>query len=1160
MSEGLEHDLKAAVRGEVRFDDGYRAMYSTDASNYRQIPLAVVCPKDEDDVVSAVAACRKHGAPIVNRGGGTSLAGETCNNAVVLDFSKYMNRVLEIDYDERYAWVQPGCVLDDLRNLAEKKHLTFGPDPSTHNRNTIGGMIGNNSCGMHAQMAGRTEQNILELEILTYDGLRLVVGKGDAAIVLASSFDDAVAQRATATQDDTVRAPVSEIRSRLKALGDKYAGLIRERFPDIPRRVSGFALNELLPENDFNVARALVGTEGTCVTVLRAKCKLVHSPPFKSLAMLGFEDIASAGDFVPFCNRHEPIALEAVDETLFNFMREKGLVPHDKDELFPAGSAWLIVQFGEDTQEAATAKAEALVADARSPHARLDSALTALRSTALRLGRQTAPAQDDTSNDAPHDASTAQRDTHKPAPHIKGAKVIADEHMMQEIWEIREAGLGVTSKIPGEGDFYPGWEDSAVDPQYLGDYLREFAQVMKKYGYSAALYGHFGQACVHCSINFDLFTAEGIKKYRKFVTEMAHICVKYHGSLSGEHGDGQARGELLPIMYGDELVDAFWQFKQIWDPQNKMNPGKVVHPRKLDEDLRWGVNYEPWEPKTHFSFHEDRNSFAYAANRCVGAGVCRRHDKGTMCPSYMATREEMHSTRGRTRLLFEMLQGDPMKGRWQNETVKEALDLCLGCKGCKGECPVNVDMATYKAEFLSHYFEGKPRPLFMYAFGLMFWWAEVASRMPGVVNFFSQAFPFSAIIKRMLSIAPEREIPMFAARTFRQGLKRAPLGTHASGALLGVLRQAQDDTLKPAHHDTLKPAQDDTLKRAPLGTHASGALLGVLRQAQDDTLKPAHHDTLKPAHHDTLKPAHHDTLKPAHDDTGNTVILWADTWNNYFHPQTLEAAVEVLEDAGFDVVLPPRQICCGRPLYDYGMLERARKQLLPIIDDLRPLIRAGVPLLMLEPSCASVFKDEMLNLFPNDRDARRLAEQTFLFESFMDEKCKDYKPPKLKRKAVVHEHCHKKATLNRNAETHIFDRMELDYENLESGCCGMAGGFGFEEAHYDVSVKCGERVLLPKVREALPETVVVADGFSCREQIAQLTQRQALHPSQVMQMALQATRERRESNDPFPELRYLPDIRKEREEVIRRGYTVLGAIAAGAALAAIGALVLWRRK
>lgn len=1007
----LERDLRASVRGDVHCEDGYRAMYSTDASNYRQVPVAVVLPKDDADVLEALAVCRRHAVPVVNRGGGTSLAGETCNAAVVFDFSKYMNRILEIDYDRKYAWVEPGCVLDDLRDLAEKKHQTFGPDPSTHNRNTIGGMIGNNSCGMHAQMAGKVEENIEELDVVTYDGVRMTVGP-----VSDEELETIVREGGRK----------AEIYASLRAIRDKYASEIRRRFPDIPRRVSGFPLNELLPENGFNVAKALVGTEGTCVTVLRAKCRLVHSPPYKALAILGFEQIAEAGDHVPFCNEFNPIALEGMDETLFQFMHEKGKVPRDKDELFPKGSAWLVVQFGADGKEEASAKAHELVA------------------AAARL---------------------------KP----KGAKVLDDPALMQQIWDIREAGLGVTSKIRGEPDFYPGWEDSAVDPACLGEYLREFQDVMKRYGYYASIYGHFGQACVHCSINFDLFTAEGIAKYRRFVHEMAHVCVKYRGSLSGEHGDGQARGELLPIMYGDELVRAFWEFKTAWDPDNRMNPGKVVRPYRIDENLRWGVNYDPPNPETHFSFREDRGSFAYAANRCVGAGVCRKHDKGTMCPSYMATRDEMHSTRGRSRLLFEMLQGNPMKGGWRNETVRESLDLCLACKGCKGECPVNVDMATYKAEFLSHYFEGRPRPLHMYAFGLMFWWAKIAALAPNVVNFLTQAPPFSTLAKRIVRMAPQREIPMFADRTFRDWFE-------------------QRKRPKP------------------------GARNGSKAQL---------------------------------------VILWADTWNNHFHPETLQAAVEVLEDAGCEVMLPPRQICCGRPLYDYGMLGLAKRQLRAILDTLRPFIREGVPVLGLEPSCISVLKDELRDLLAHDRDAERLHAQTFLVETFLMEKIENYRPPKLRRTAVVQEHCHKKALLDMNAEMHVFDAMQLQYEKPDTGCCGMAGAFGFEESHYEVSLTCGERVLLPKVREAAPETIVVADGFSCREQITQTTNRQALHPVQVVKMGLDNRGFDRD--DAYPERRYMPEKHARKARIIRRGYAAIAAAAAGLTIAALAVTALRRR-
>jgi Fe-S oxidoreductase len=549
---------------------------------------------------------------------------------------------------------------------------------------------------------------------------------------------------------------------------------------------------------------------------------------------------------------------------------------------------------------------------------------------------------------------------------------------------------------------------------------------------------------------------------------MSYICVKYKGSLSGEHGDGQARGELLPIMYGDELVHAFWEFKTAFDPQNLMNPGKIVRPYRIDENLRWGVNYQPWEPKTAFTFKDDYHSFAYAANRCVGAGVCRKHDKQTMCPSYMVTKEEHYSTRGRARLLFEMLQGNPMKHGWRSEAVKSSLDYCLACKGCKHECPVNVDMATYKAEFLHHYFKGKVRPIQMYLFGYMFWWAKLASLMPGVANFFTQAPPFSIFFKKIASVAPQRHIPMFADHTFR----------------------------------------DWFAKRTP-------------RTAGKER-----------------------------------VLLWADTWNNHFHPQTAQAAVEVLEDAGYHVLIPPHQICCGRPLYDYGLLNQAKRQLHAVLADLRPLIREGVPLVGLEPSCLSVFKDEMQNMLDHDMDAQRLASQSFTLETFLNkkaEKDEQYKPPKLERTAIVHEHCHKKAVLDPTSETHVFGQMHMDFEQLDSGCCGMAGAFGFEESHYDMSIKCGERVLLPKVRQAKPQTVVVADGFSCREQIMQTTDRQAIHPAEVMKMAIDDRGYSRD--DAYPELRFMPDKEKKRRDIIVRGYAVLGAVLVLGA-AATGALLL----
>ncbi|HEY3933542.1 MAG TPA: FAD-binding and (Fe-S)-binding domain-containing protein [Gemmatimonadales bacterium] len=947
--------LAQRVRGEVRFNDGDRALYSTDASNYRQIPIGVVLPRDADDVVEAVAVCRDFGVPIVARGGATDLAGSTCNAAVVLDMSKYMTHIVAIDWTARSALVEPGAVLDDLRDEAEARHLTFGPDPATHNRNTLGGMIGNNSCGMHAQMAGKVEENTDELEILTYDGMRMWVGP---------------------TSDEELETIIAaggrrgEIYAGLKAIRDTYGDEIRARFPRIPRLVSGYPLHQLLPEHGFHVARALVGTENTCVTVLQAKLRLVESPPCRTLVVFAFEDIFIAGDRVEFCNAHHPIALEGIDGSMFTYMHDKGMSTSGRDML-PKGNAWLIVEFGGATTDDADRQARGLMA--------------AFAATPL------APA----------------------------AKLFDNPAEEKLLWEIRESGLGSTSKIPHDPDFYPGWEDSAVAPKDVGKYLRELQQLFDKYGYTASLYGHFGQGCIHCSIDFDLYTADGIERWKAFLHDAAHLVTGYGGSLSGEHGDGQARGTLLPIMFGERLMQAFREFKALWDPLGKMNPGKVIDAYPVDTNLRWGTHYHPWDPDTHFAFRDDDRSFAHAANRCVGTGKCRKHDSGTMCPSYMATREEKHSTRGRARMLFEMLEGNPVRRGWRDPAVKEALDLCLSCKGCKGECPVNVDMATYKAEFLAHYYRGHRRPMAAYAFGLMPWWARIASHIPRIANFVSHAPGLRNAVKAVATMAPDRTVPVFAAQTFTAWFAKRPVRNADKAA----------------------------------------------------------------------------------------VLLWPDTWNNHFHPDTAQAAVEVLEAAGFQVTLPGISLCCGRPLYDYGMLTLAKKMLLRILDTLRPPIRAGISVVGLEPSCVSVFRDELPGMLPDDPDAKRLSEQTYLLSEFLAAKAPSFSVPALAAKAIVQGHCHQRSVLHFDDEVTLLKKLGIDSDVLDSGCCGMAGAFGFERGeHYRVSIACGERVLLPKVREASPDTLIVANGFSCREQIAQTTDRRALHIAEVLKMALDGAR------------------------------------------------------
>ncbi|HXT14357.1 MAG TPA: FAD-linked oxidase C-terminal domain-containing protein [Gemmatimonadaceae bacterium] len=947
----LEKWLRSDVRGEVRFNDGDRALYSTDASNYRQLPVGVVVPRSADDVVATVAACRAFGAPIMSRGGATDLAGATCNAAVVMDLSKYMNRVLEINWDEKWARVEPGTVLDDLRHRAEERSLTFGPDPATHARNTLGGMIGNNSCGMHAQMAGKVEENTLSLDVLTYDGERMRVGP---------------------TSEDELESIIGaggvrgEIYSRLKVIRDTYGDQIRAKFPKIPRLVSGYALHQLLPEHGFNVARALVGTESTCVTVLEAKLRLVHSPRVRTLVVVAYDDIFTAGDHVAFCNEFKPIALEGIDASMFKYMHDKGMSTSGR-KLFPNGGAWLVVEFGGDT------KAEA----AESAHKLMSGLEGKVDSSRVKLFED-----------------------------------VKQEHL---IWHIREAGLGSTSKIPHDPDFYPGWEDSAVGPEDVGNYLRDLQKLFDRYGYTASLYGHFGQGCVHCSIDFDLYTPDGITRWTRFLNEAAHLVTSYGGSLSGEHGDGQARGSLLPIMFGDELVQAFREFKAAWDPRGMMNPGKVVDAYPVDRNLRWGPHYHPWDPATHFAFTEDRGSFAYAANRCVGTGKCRKHDSGTMCPSYMVTREEKHSTRGRSRLLFEMLEGNPLGDGWRDESVKDALDLCLACKACRGECPVNVDMATYKAEFLSHYYDGHRRPLSAYAFGLMHRWARLAAHAPRFANFFTQTPGLRSLAKAAVSIAPERRIPPFARRTFRHWFK---------------------------HRKTPNPSS-------------------------------------------------------------TPVVLWVDTWNNYFLPDTARAAVQVLEAAGFQVVVPQRPLCCGRPLYDYGMLGTAKKLLRETLDALGPHLRAGTSVVGLEPSCVSVFRDELTNILPNDDDAKRLHDQSFMLGEFLAEHLDHLKLPPMHRKAVVHGHCHAKSILKFDSQSEVLKAAGLEFTVLDSGCCGMAGAFGYEKGeHYDVSVACGERVLLPAVRQSARDALILADGFSCREQIVQTTGVRALHLADALKMSL----------------------------------------------------------
>jgi FAD/FMN-containing dehydrogenase/Fe-S oxidoreductase len=953
----LEHELKRVVKGEVRFDRGSRALYSSDGSNYRQIPIGLVVPRDDADVIATVAACRKYGAPVLPRGAGTSLAGQTCNVAVVLDFTKYMNQILEVNVDGRFARVQPGVVLDTLRNRAEKNQLTFGPDPSTHSRCTLGGMIGNNSCGTHSLLAGKTVDNVIELRILLYDGTQLTVGPLDSEADLEAVIAEGGRR--------------GEIYSKLRDIGDRYADLIRAKYPNIPRRVSGYNLDQLLPENEFNVARSLVGTEGTCMIVLEAKLRLIESPQHRSLVCLAYPDTFSAADHVPEILPLNPIGLEGFEGSIVDGLKKKKA---PNLELIPEGRGFLLVEFGSNDPAEADAAARQLIDQIeRSP-----------------------------------DPPNMRLYTKAEARHV---------------WKLRESGPRAAAAAPGMPPEWEGWDDAAVPPERLGGYLRDIRALLDEYHYHAAFYGHFGHGCIHMRVSFDLQSEQGIRNYGEFVERAADLVVSYGGSLSGEHGDGQSRAALLPKMFGPELIKAFGEFKSVWDPGNKMNPNKVVNAYLPTENLRLGADYKPHDPKTYFHFPDDDGSFAKAALRCIGLGECRKHDTGSMCPSYMVTLEEEHSTRGRAHMLFEVLQGEVIGDGWKDEHVKSALDLCLSCKACKSECPTNVDVATYKAEFLAHYYEENTRPLHAYAFGLIDRWARLGSHFPRLSNFFSSAPGFRQILQGLLHLAPQRKMPQLAHYTFQSWARKR-------------------------------------------GTPGLGK-----------------------------------TPAPASTSSRGDVILWADTFNNYFHPETSKAALEVLQGAGFNVIVPQIHLCCGRPLYDFGLLEKAKEYLERVLSTLTPQISAGVPMVVLEPSCASVFRDELRNLFPHDVRAIKLRSQTFLLSEFLERHVPGYTPPQLSAKVLLHGHCHHKSLMGLGDEESLLRKMGTDLQSIDSGCCGMAGPFGFEKDKYEVSQAVGERVLLPAVRKTPEDALIVSDGFSCREQIQQATGRRAIHLAEALRLA-----------------------------------------------------------
>jgi len=947
--DSVKLELARQVEGEVRFDAGTRAAYATDASNYRQVPVGVVIPRHEGDVIAALSIARENSMPILARGGGTSLAGQACNAALVLDFSKYMNRVIAIEPGARVAQVEPGVIQSHLNAALAPHGLFFAPDPSTKDRCTVGGMIGNNSCGAHSAAYGKTVDNVEALEVILYDGTQLS---------LTGSIADAEIGATIARGGRE-----GELYSRIRELRDQSADSVRAHFPKLPRRVSGYNLDELMPERGFNLARAIVGSEGTLAAVIRATIRAVPRPNELGLVVLGFDDVFIAADQTPWLLEHRPEALEGFDENLPEFARIKAM---PGVRFLPAGRAFLLVELGGASRDEARERAQRVIAQARG------------------LGECT------------------------------GATYLADAQEQAAVWNIRESGLGSSAFIPGRPRTWPGAEDSAVPPARLGEFLRGFDRILTSHSLKVATYyGHFGEGCVHARVNFDLASAPGIATFRAAMIGLGELVANLGGSLSGEHGDGLARSELLPMMFRPELIAAFRDFKRIFDPDSMMNPGVIVDPHPLDSHLKLGANYRPREIATHFNFRAE-GGLAGAALRCVGIGKCRKTETGTMCPSYMATREEIHSTRGRARILFEALTTDLLPEGFADPAVRDALDLCLSCKGCRSECPSSVDMAAYRAEFFFNYYRSHRRPLSSAFFGKLNEAARLASYAPSIANALAHAPIVGGVMKKALAIHPDRELPRFAQRTFRSWFERR------------------------------------TAPRAG----------------------------------------------------GREVVLFPDTFNNFFEPHVAIAAVEVLERAGFRAIIPRHQLCCGRPLYDQGMLEQAKARLRDVMEALDPFVAVGIPIVGLEPSCILTFRDELPSLFSEDPRAKAIASSVFLLDEFLAHEAPDFAPPELHRRTLVHGHCHQKAIAGIGDEVMLLSRAAgAELEVLDAGCCGMAGAFGYGREHFEVSKAIGARVLIPAIEKAPPKAIIVADGFSCRSQIRHFCpSRRPMHLAEVLNL------------------------------------------------------------
>ena len=964
--DDLIRDLRKRVAGEVRFDPMTKVLYSTDASIYEIEPLGVVIPRTTDDALATVEVCGRHGVPILPRGAGTALAGQAVGRAVILDMSKHLNRILEVNPEERWARIQPGVVLDELNEQLRPHDLWFAPDLSPSNRATLGGMMGNNASGAHSIVYGRTVEHILEMQAVLPDG----------EVIGAHPVSPAEMTRLLGS---TTRE--GEIYRTLHRLVSTHREEILARYPKILRRTGGYALDEFVDGRPFNLSRILVGSEGTLATTLEAKINLEPRPKPTETALVVvhyrsmLEALQSIGEILPT----RPCAIELVDKYILDLTRKS--LDYARQMTFVQGDpgALLFVEyFGETGRELAD---------------KLDRLQTHL--TAQGIG-------------------------------TAFTRAVTPEEQ-QRIWKVRKAGMALLLGMLGDKKPIAGIEDTAVAPERLADYIARLDDIVRSHGAEAAYYGHASVGCLHIRPIIDLKQEPEVEKLRSIAEQVSDLVLEFGGAMSAEHGDGLARSCWNEKLFGPTLYRAFRELKAAFDPRSIMNPGKIVDAPPMTANLRYGGKYKARQLKTFFSFSR-QGGFDRAIEMCNGAAVCKKKLEGTMCPSYMVTLDEEHSTRGRANALRAAINGHLPADALTSPRMYEVFDLCLECKGCKAECPSNVDMAKLKYEFLAQYYARHGTPLRARLFGNIEALSRLGCAFAPLSTWVADSAPFRWALDRWFGIHRNRHLPPFARETFTRWFARRSGG-----------------------------------RGVPIACPAMGR------------------------------------------GSRGPVVLFNDTYMTYNYPDLGKAAVKVLEAAGFEVVLAEKK-CCGRPFISKGLIERAKENAAYNVDRLFRYAEQGIPIVGLEPSCILTFRDEYLDLVDDPR-AETLAKGVFLIEEFLlglHQQGKLDLPLRSGIQSVLlHGHCHQKALVGSSPSLQVLRLLPgARVEEVDSGCCGMAGSFGYEKEHYEMSLAIGNRRLFPAVQAAAPACQIVAAGVSCRQQIAHGTGRRARHLVEVLADAL----------------------------------------------------------